>query len=364
MDIPVRPSLADLLSVSDWTREVLQHIVDRKVFEGLSIEFKAGGYFDDHLQQSGRLKKDRRLDFVRRVVGLANAEGGVLIIGIGEDSTSRAESLEAVREFNPRDIDGWWAHLMSEVRPVIRPVPTLTVIRDEVGIPAFWVVVVRPVSSALLLSVRNIKGGAVFPARIGEHTPNLDEWAVHAILSGTRRVPSLAVSPGGRAVFEGRDDGWTEFRLTLTIANTSFAWADDLTWGVLAPAEPKTRFDAGSHTRAPSRVDRHFAPEVVAAEGLDHLWLLQPGARSVLPQLAPHASDRIGLALALELPARTRSIDLHMALYLVCRNLLPTWWSVRMTKEIAVPGPEVEVRKLGGSGASALGRVPVGISVF
>lgn len=68
-------------SIHDLTFEDLQALVDNRVPEGPHIDYKQNAY-------SGR-DEDKR-EMLRDIVALANAKGGYLILGIIEDSSSRA----------------------------------------------------------------------------------------------------------------------------------------------------------------------------------------------------------------------------------------------------------------------------------
>lgn len=360
VSFPRYPTLPDVLSVDRWTVEHMEALVRDSVVEGRSIEFKDGAYFDDHLRDGDRrLKKERRTDFLRVTVGFANAAGGVLIVGIKEEKSGKESVAAAPSPFSAftpaAGLVRWVSDLLSAVFPAIRPDPDVQVVDDPAG-GRYLVVVVRPSASGLLCLPGS--GRSMFPARLGEQTIDLDDWAVQAILHGSRRSPELRLVPNLESTAtlqatQGRTDDW-RIALPLRLSNRSFVWAESLTWGLLVPVLAYRR-NSRDPIRTPSQVDADFAPEAVIEDGV-RPWLVQPTARSVLPRLAPHAVDDLLLTFGLRLPEESRGLKVRLAFYVVCSNLLPSWWSITVCGAVKGTVETIEVR--------SVDRAPVGLDLF
>ena len=79
-------------SLNDLSLDDFRSLIENRVPEGRHLDFKESAY-------SGR-PQDRR-EMLRDIIGLANAEGGYLVLGIREDGAGRASELTPIDDPQP-----------------------------------------------------------------------------------------------------------------------------------------------------------------------------------------------------------------------------------------------------------------------
>ncbi len=328
-----RPSADDLAAVSNWTLAHLRDLVRCRLQEGLHIEFKEGDWL---VKPEG---KDRGGELRRQVAGLANAEGGVLVVGIGEhdgDGKRRrdmAGALAPIIGYRPQGGLAAWSEetLRQGVYPALQPSPKIHVLADDEG--QYLVISVMP-AKAPLTSVR-CDSRDVFPARIGGSTVDLDEWAVRAILLGTRQQPYIAI--GDRASTELRATKETIERvecwvttLKFCVFNESLLWVNGLRWGVVFPGLVVER--------SPSFPgDVLLQPEVIPltpdlSRHLSVVGDVDGVPRHVVPNssqtgdLAPFEGIDIEVEVAIPTDRFRGTMEARFAVYVLGKNLMPQWF--------------------------------------
>jgi hypothetical protein len=156
--------LAALLGTdgSELTEQSLQRLVDARAREDGDLEFKSTHY-----------PKDKNEELAKDVAAMLNAAGGLLILGIVEDSQARAMSLTPVSI-----ADGEIRRIREVVAENVRPFANL----DIQPVPASagpdghgYLVVSIPRSPIAPHSIRRSGPAMTFPVRNGETTRFLDE---------------------------------------------------------------------------------------------------------------------------------------------------------------------------------------------
>ena len=211
--------LNDLLSARRADPEIIRGFVAEQVLESLYLEYKGGAWLD----QDGA-KKVRAW-----VSGFANAEGGVLVIGIvgGEEAQGAKKwSFEAPTLPDLAGWDAWLGRVLSEVNAKTR------VAWKVVPIDGADVVVIAANRAEELIRVYE-KPNLVCHLRIGDNTVQIDETLFVDLALGRRAKPDLALAPK----IEGSTDS-NGFRLTVDVLvhNQGLLWVPDLTVTVIGYA--------------------------------------------------------------------------------------------------------------------------------
>jgi hypothetical protein len=331
-----RPTVGDIFAVTEWTADHLQDIVDCHLTENLALDFKDGEWLDNPKVP------DRAGELRRYVVGLANAEGGVLIIGIGErdDEGKRHEdeawSIRPVKAFAPKNGLGAWvvSTLREGVYPALTPFPR--VYEEGANGGKFLVIDVHR-ADASLVAVR-CNNRQVFPARFGTSIVDLDEWAVRAILLGERQEPAVALGFRTRGTSQvqtgGTNEGTTPWIVerTITILNQGLVWVKGLRWGVVMPCQTCSLggclglpLDLTSPRHEP--VSDEILRRIVCldlVDGVPHHVVPPSGFSDSLP---PFCSSDINLRFTIPKEECGHTVACVFAVYVLGENMLPVWFS-------------------------------------
>lgn len=158
------PRLEELLSVpfEEITEDHLQRLVDGAVPEDSDLDFKAEVY--------GRTDQAKR-DLAGDVAGPANTLGGVVIIGIGEDGSGRATTLQPL-EVPPDEV----VRIRQVVATNVAPVPAIEIreIPSTAQAGRSYLLIGVPLSPDRPHGVR-VGDGFRFPVRDGPRIRYLSE---------------------------------------------------------------------------------------------------------------------------------------------------------------------------------------------
>ena len=339
-----RPSIEDLLVVQDWTEDVLLELVRRKTAESRWLEYKDGRWLDP--KDSAGKPQDAAGNLRRQVAGFANAEGGVLIVGVSEDSPQPgapgvATGLAPTANSRKGGLEQFARTALTEgVYPTLSPSPAIHSFEAPDG-DEYLVVVARQVRHGLV-SVRCGKH-EVFPARFGASTIDLDPWAVRSILLGTRRQPEFCIS-GKEApptITVSRQKPQFHSRrfaanLALSLVNQSLLHAERVSWGLVSPMPihgstlTPTLSDAAltpvKRDIALCR-DRDGRPSLVDPRG--DPGHLQRCSRHSPPTIAPMGTAEMPLRFDFETRDQ-ESFELWLAVYVVAKDSLPAWFRIEL----------------------------------
>jgi hypothetical protein len=238
--------LDDVLSRRTPDPAIVAGLVRERVREGLYHEYKRGQW----------LRKDTAQELRAYVSGFANAEGGVLIIGVvgGEPSQGAAAwTFEAPVCPDSAGWDEWLGRVLSEVSAKTR------VAWQLVKIDGVDVVVVAANRAEELIRVYE-KPNLVCHLRVGPQTVPIPETLFADLALGRRAKPDLVLEQ--LQVDGGTDSLGFHLNVSLFVHNQGLLWVPDLSvaWsgyarGLLASSSLKRLLDL-----RPTRAD--LAPVV------------------------------------------------------------------------------------------------------
>jgi len=294
----------------------LDHII-ANLEEGQHLDFKDG-------MITHRRDRKRGGAIVREYVcGFANAEGGVLIIGVA-DSPRR---VSPCKPSQPRRLVTWVEDLLRAMAPFLSPPPRIQVVNHTAG-----PVLVIATSRSLQL-VFTVEAGKVrHYLRVHSSTVQIPEYLLSDLVLGRRHQPLIALEM--RASFEGlRAASATRsgLRFYAHIENTSLTSAINVEIGMITwTLDPQ-----------PSRVSGYLRGHVEVQQPNGNDWKLRhalfydQNARSGYQRLTPFASNPRPLrADGFVLPL-TGSFEVRFAAYVVTESSAPQWWqcSFRMNEQ-------------------------------
>ena len=308
--------LDDVLGRRPVDPTILADLVREKVGEGSFHEYKRGLWLT-----SADVKQELRA----QVTGFANAEGGVVIIGIvgGEPSQGAAAwSFEAPTCPDAAGWDEWLGRVLSEVSAKTR------VEWQVVGVNGVDVVVVAANRAEALIRVYE-KPNLVCHLRVGPQTVPIPETLFADLALGRRAKPDLVLEQ--LSVDGGTDSKGFHLNVFLFVHNQGLLWVPDLSvaWsgyarGLLASSSLKRLLDL-----RPTRAD--LAPVV---GGDFNVWVLDPiygggwkARRDDKPnQVRPFERTRLGTRID-GLPVTTLSGPWawYAAIMVLPKNGAPLW---------------------------------------
>ena len=317
------PDLMDFLSTDRWTLDHLSDLISFGVREGIHIDYKAGSLI------GRRVSKEQRRDIRRFVVGFANADGGVIVLGMDENG-GIPTALAPIPDVPPNGLTEWFTRLMNEaVSPKLHPPPEIHEIKDGEA-TRYAVLVVRP-HDAGLARVR-MGDRFVFPCRMGDSVIDLDDWFVQAVLFGTKRRPALAVRRRSDSTFnviptlhtdKPRNPELQRCRFSggLGVSNESFVWAESLVWGWIAPTEA---WQSITPTSRPEPLPQTLRAQLRGdIQKFTHVRVIRQAEK---PDIAPFQEFPLRMAMDLNLPPSETWCRFTMAMYLVGKNFGPDWF--------------------------------------
>lgn len=313
------PTVAEIVEISQRTG----------LRESIHLDYKSGRIVNQK-DASGEAKpkwKPLWKLIAGYICGFGNAEGGVLVVGVGEEkdpdsgvvngrpidpiprSRDQVEeqverAAEKLRTFFPR---GLYHRIVECDGGCI-----LLVATDRIDSLAFLVDQARPIHYL----------------RIGDSTFEAPRYLIEDLVSGRRQRPDLIVSGKSELAYAG--ESYTTFRLRVSfeVVNSSLSWAQDVRVGLVYAEQGKPR-------GLPSILAAHIQTVGTDPRLMHKSLALQVDSVRAKPpvDLAPFASlvawDNSAIPLLTYREADMRpSVIMFMALYLVAKNLSPQWWQI------------------------------------
>ena len=339
-----KPSIEDLLVVQEWTEDVLDALIQRRTPESRWLEYKDGRWLDS--KDSAGKAQSASENLRRYVASFANAEGGVLIVGISEESAGSGEpgvptGLAPSTSRRKGGLEQFARTSLTQgVYPALTPTPELHCFDGSEG-GEYLVVVARQVRWGLV-SVR-YEDNDVFPARLGASTIDLDPWAVRSILLGTRQQPEFAIPREGaapRISLANRPAKWLSTRfdanISLPLVNESLLHAEGVSWGLISPLPVHRSAYTATMTDAalgPVRRDvatiGHSAKRHSLVDASHGPFHLQRVGRNPVPTLPPMGTMRMPISFDFETQGM-ESFELWLAVYVVAKESLPSWFRIEL----------------------------------
>lgn len=333
---------------------LLQRIVSERTREDQWLDF-------EHAKQLAKPAPQRSTDLRKKLAGFANADGGVLLVGIEEYSGHRGfvSCAKAFKSLPPSPAGGWasWAHQVLD-----------GVFAQASRLPIARVVPVSPRRSVLVVAVSPsdrvvwVRAGGELTAyvRVGEHTSPMPQWMHADLVLGRRRHPVLDVACVRYDCSQNDEGIHATFQLRLT--NTSLVWLSDFHTGLIAElrkgAQQSPSADGGGahwwyELRSLDHLQAHVSaaadPAMQTVHGSEVYGLILSKTNAASKTIPPLGSIDIAVRVQLASPqwnAGRHCVRAVMALYVVPQGSFPQWW--RVSARIAVSQTPTRVRLLDG----------------
>lgn len=303
--------LGDLVQGGSLTPKALEEIVDT-LDEGQHLDYKDG------LLTSRQRRKNARRMIRQYACGFANADGGVLIVGVA-DSPRR---ISPCKSFQVAALGNWVEDLLRDMAPALSPPPRIQVVDHPKG-PVVVIAVSR--STQLVFTVE--AGRTIYYLRINRSTIEVPEFLLTDLFLGRRQQPmlTLEIRPGASAAL-GSSSQRVAVKFYASLENTSLTGARNIEVGIIG-------WTLGAQ---PSRLSSYLRGHLEIESPKDDDWQLRhtpfyqsgsaAGGVSGIDRLAPFASNKRRLvADGFVLPA-VKELELLMGVYVVAEGAAPQWW--------------------------------------
>jgi hypothetical protein len=318
---PVTDLLSDILNGRQIDGSTIHALVRERRPEGLYLEYKRGQWLDAEKGQELR----------RYASGFANAEGGVLIIGIvgGEESQGVDKwSIEAPVCPDKSGWDSWLGRVLAEVATKTR------VSWQVVSVDGKEAVVIAVNRAEALVRLYE-KPKLVCYLRVGEHTVPIDETLFVDLALGRRAKPDLALE--NLTVHYSSDSGGPYVNVELVLHNQGLLWVPDVRVAWIGYAIKGTRASSSLVRQVELRPVSETSP-VPTVGVLNFLDAASNGWRSPLdgkPQeVRPFENKRFATKID-GLPTVGRDVPCawYGAVFVVPKNGSPIWAQLAVRKE-------------------------------
>lgn len=244
--------LQRVLSGVTITAADIDKLLAEHVEEDQHLDYKSGQVFD---KSSNRATPGHPNTFAgkirQHVSGFANAEGGVLVIGVGErpNWTNPTTGQEEPDPHHTRKVDG--VHRVTQEQLLRRTRDALQVLHPSLSVPfrlqavehhnGLVLIVAVPRSDTLVVTVEAQR--VIHYLRMHDSTVHAPAFLVEDLMLGRRRKCSVQLTP------ESFDLQWDESRdhvailLSIRLKNTGLAWMDNPRVGVIAHNDQNTLND-------------------------------------------------------------------------------------------------------------------------
>ena len=274
----------------------VDHLLRTRTGEGLYLDYKMGKLLASGADGAEKLRK--------AVAGFANADGGVLVIGVAGPDVSDSEYPPFTIDGAPLSVGGQTCEewIASSLQPLTgyldpQPRPYRVVMGDNK-----LVILLMVVRSHQLVPVRSARRAPTYYLRFGDGTHPAPEYLVADLVSGRRRRPTFrlklitsAMGSDGqldlvhRAVRGGQGYGRDGLRLRLsaTVENAGLSWATGVRIGMVYAGAPPRK-------QPPPEVMNHVACPPIWMANLGHVTsFVEEGIpthlRNMGGNLAPHS---------------------------------------------------------------------------
>lgn len=288
------------------------------------------------------------------VSGFANAEGGVLILGVDE---ARPRRISPCQRIGQEPLDVWAQKVLTDMSGFFSPPPRFRVVTHAAG-EVLLVAVARPPQFVPCVESRQLK----YFLRIHETTIEVPSFLISDLVLGRRQHPILSLEPTGgmwRLELFGATRGPVpqfairNLRTSLLLENTSLVPAEEVEVGLVAWTLAEDEVRINSHLQA--YVDANEVPQPPSRVG--HLrWTLTHFLnQSRIQHVVPFRQIRCEIA-GPTIP-RDGLQSISCGLYLLAPGSPPTWFEMEVSStgrlepagcEVLVPG-DFSLKRLGTS---------------
>lgn len=325
MSFSPRAFLIGLLS-TDASTETLDQLLRGGVAEGLHLEFKPGEWLARG-SEGGRDPADPAERIRKYVTGFANADGGVLVVGIQENSkTGRAAGLAKCPKLPGKETRAQWAgKVLNDLARHIFPPPRVSAIEGDDG-DVLFIAVARAESLVPLAENGQLK----YYIRLSDGTHTVSDSLYADLVMGRRSRPDLRLQVSPQAVFGRSDEPPLTITLRVSVSNEGLSWATGVRVGVVGmtamPAHSTEPLPESLLTsidlRASALAHAHHTPGVPTR---DHATISRP----IADELPPFTHVAFDLPGRFTLPPHI-SVRWLAAVYVLSRGSTPLWHQIEL----------------------------------
>jgi hypothetical protein len=279
--------------------------------EGQFVDFKNGSVTDD---------RDVAKQVVRSyVTGFANADGGLLVIGVSDgDGVAAQRKITPTKRPGGATLDLWARSCLDDMAGQLVPFPrfqVLTVGGSEVLIVA--------TARAPAMVPCHERGARVYYLRVGDSTKVVPDYLVSDLMLGRRAHPILQVRRSGKGGgVNGGPGGWA-LGFSFEVENAGFTPARAVRIGLITMAMPPTRRENGMVASEHLRTFFDVQP-VWPAEYFQPVHLISSAEKA--PDIAPFDVQRV---VVNELIVQHDSGRLmRSAMYVMADGHAPDWYQL------------------------------------
>jgi hypothetical protein len=320
--------LERLLAGGTLAAAELEELIAKCSDEDQFLDYKSGK------QDPEKLKKTIR----RWVTGFANAEGGVLIVGVTEPDKKEKkprhiDGVTVPGEANPHD---WATRVLQDLTGSFSPPPTIL----QVGHPEGAVLVVATARAPQLIPY--VEAGDVkYALRIGESTVDVPSYLLADLILGRRNHPILQADgitlPQDPIVLGTQQ--FLQIKILFKVENLSFVTSRDTEIGVVSWSL------FGGPVATNSNLLQHLDTEkpLTAFEGSSRLfwYVLRSPAKSGAT-IKPFDFLFTDCFVA-NVPRSPGNGTIHFALYLLPDGSMPTWYEVSCQYALTISGNDARI---------------------
>lgn len=308
------------------TREVLDILLEgHKLTSDELDDFIATLPEDQHLDYkdgavTGKQKREEAKLVVRQYVsGFANAEGGILVIGVSD----QPRKVAPCKQIGRTPLDSWAGTLLQDMAPYLSPPPRIQAVEHRKG-SVLVIAVARTPEFVPCVEARQWK----YYLRLHDSTIEVPSFLITDLVLGRRQHPTIEVSCRCGQLPPHLEDRAGSPSLYFAAENLGFVTAEHLELGIVSWSIGEGAAQLNPHLS--SYLDIGTQPQVDGVRWqLRHLTatLFSPE----ITRLTPFGRQGFRPIEGLRLPFIEGPVDVVAAVYLVSRGAPPLWFELQFT---------------------------------
>jgi len=298
------------------TPEELEDLVARFPGEGQYHDYKDGK------QTSNKATKQAAREIRQWVSGFANADGGILIIGVAE---GRPRLISPCQPRGSEPLDKWAEGLLHDMLPFFSLQPRIHLVQYPEG-----TVVVIAIARAPVLVPCIESGKLRYFLRFNQSTYVLPDYLLSDLVLGRRQNPIVKVKVSSDQLPPYLEEPTWRPTLFFSAENLGFAPAEGLdlgfvTWGVGS-------YEEKVNSLLLSYIELGEKPDIGGLEWRLHHETTQPKP-SGTNRLPPFGRVSFAPLKNITFPFIERRVEILAGVYFLSRETLPQWFQLRFVCE-------------------------------
>ena len=219
MKVQTRELLEKLMADEVLTTENLDELLTTSAIEDLYLEYK-----------HGKILQEKGAAIIRKyLTGFANSAGGVLVIGVDENS----RSVTGCAAPGGGNLAEWASRCITPIATRFSPPPRFSVVAHSKGD------VLLAATARSLNLVPCIESGSLrYYLRLNDQTLSAPEYLISDLAMGRRNLPVLDVKEyylnnARGPTFRESENQVIQLNLNVVIENSSFSWANNVRVGLI-----------------------------------------------------------------------------------------------------------------------------------